>query len=328
MKVSSLWLLFCLQTALFPRKAQAFSSSTIVSPKSAATSLPWPFKDALHTPSSKRSSACPPLKYREHDGKDSDTTLIKLESRTPSIGYDVKKEIQATGSQSSRSTGLNEPLVKALLLNQGITIVAGTAVSALTLAVSDGCGSLGHFSDITQWANPSFALVSGANPFLLGALGAVPSIVIGSIVESSDKQAFANTNFSTIIMVMTLFGRRRAPPDEFLPPQARGTPFPSTTALDVALASVALATATAIAEETVFRSGVAGLLAHFNDERVFLALFGQAFLFGLGHISPKSDLMENGVVAGLQATNGLCFGVLYLLSGGNLLPCIVAQSFS
>lgn len=238
----------------------------------------------------------------------------------------MKKEVQQAGPQSSRTTGLNQPLVKALLLNQVITIVVGTVVAALTLAFSDGFGALGHFSEIAQWVEPNVGLFAGVNPFVLGAIGSIPSIVIGNFVENSDEQAFANTNFSTIIMVQTLFGRRRAPPDEFLPPQVRGKPFQSTKTLDVALVSAALATATAIAEEIVFRSNVPGLLSHFNNDNLLLALFGQAFLFGLGHISPKSDLKENAVVAGLQATNGLSFGLLYILSGGDLLACIVAHA--
>jgi len=36
--------------------------------------------------------------------------------------------------------------------------------------------------------------------------------------------------------------------------------------------------------------------------------------------------MENGIVIGLQVINGLLFGLLYLLNGGDLVPCIIAHA--
>ena len=258
-----------------------------------------------------------PLRYREHEDKDSDTTLIKLVSRTPSFGYNVKKEISQRKKQAG---GMNQGLVKALLLNQVFTLGVGTLITALTIGVE-------KMAQLSHWADSSgLGIYSDVNPVVLGVLGALPSIVIGSLVENSDKREFANTNFSTIIMVLTLFGRRNAPPDELRPPQLRGKPFPTSKTLDVMTISTILATATAIAEETIFRANVPGVIAYYNHNNVALALFGQAVLFGLGHVSPKSNMVENGIVVGFQAINGICFGLLYILSGGNLLACIIAHA--
>ncbi len=55
------------------------------------------------------------------------------------------------------------------------------------------------------------------------------------------------------------------------------------------------------------------------------ALLGQAILFAVVHISPRSTSGENKVVGGLQFANGLWYGLVYLMSGGDILPCIMAH---
>jgi membrane protease YdiL (CAAX protease family) len=159
----------------------------------------------------------------------------------------------------------------------------------------------------------------------LGAVGALPSILIGSLIEQSDKRKFANTNFSTIIMVMTIFGRRRAPPKELIPQQYRNLEFPTSSTFRVIYWSLVVAGATGFCEELVFRCEIPSLIAHYTGN-VALALFGQALLFGLGHFSPRSNLTENGIVMSLQAFNGLCFGLLYILTGGDNVTCIIAHA--
>jgi len=59
-----------------------------------------------------------------------------------------------------------------------------------------------------------------------------------------------------------------------------------------------------------------------------LACIGQAVVFGLGHVSPKASKEENSIVSGLQIVNGLWFGALYLMTGGDVVPCIVAHTVS
>jgi hypothetical protein len=81
-----------------------------------------------------------------------------------------------------------------------------------------------------------------------------------------------------------------------------------------------------LCEETVFRQQVPALIAHYTGNTLLLPLIGQAALFGLGHFSPRVSLMENGIVIGLQAVNGLVHGLLYVSTGGNIIPCIVAHA--
>lgn len=81
-----------------------------------------------------------------------------------------------------------------------------------------------------------------------------------------------------------------------------------------------------LCEETVFRQQVPALIAHYTGNTLLLPLIGQAALFGLGHASPRVSLMENGIVIGIQTINGLVHGLLYVSTGGNIIPCIVAHS--
>jgi len=264
------------------------------------------------------------LYYREHDASDTGTSLLKLDTRTPPIGYDVKEHIEP---QPLRKNGINIPVILALLANQAIVLVGVSGLSLLALFLTDGFSTLTQLPEVFHWAGSDKSLeLSVSYPQVLwGVAGALPSIFIGSQFEKSDKRAFANTNFSTILMVMTIFGRRNAPPKEFIPEQYRGITFPTSSTFRVAYWSLALACVTGFCEEFIFRCEIPSLITHYSDN-VALALFLQALLFGLGHASPRSNLTENGIVMSLQAVNGFCFGLLYILSGGDIVPCMIAHA--
>lgn len=142
----------------------------------------------------------------------------------------------------------------------------------------------------------------------------------------SHQRAFADVNFSTIVMSMTLFGRRTEPPADLVPEQLQGIQFPTTKTRDAAFQSLYLSLVTGLCEETVFRRQVAAMLTQITGGNVISALFQQAILFGLGHINPGSPPAENAIVVGLQIINGLGFGLIYILSGGDLVPCIIAHT--
>jgi hypothetical protein len=126
-------------------------------------------------------------------------------------------------------------------------------------------------------------------------------------------------------MTMTLFGRRKEPPDDFIPENYPIRPFPTTPSWDVAVQSLYLSVVTALCEETVFRRFLPAAIATSTGSTA-IALLGQAALFGLGHASAKSPKSENTIVVGLQFLNGLGNGLLYLLSGGDLVPCVVSHA--
>lgn len=74
---------------------------------------------------------------------------------------------------------------------------------------------------------------------------------------------------------------------------------------------------------------VPSLLHHYLDNGgsfLLLPLFGQAVLFALGHSQPRTGIQENAVVVALQLVNGIWFGLIYVLTGGDLVPCMVAHA--
>jgi hypothetical protein len=69
-------------------------------------------------------------------------------------------------------------------------------------------------------------------------------LAFSNTIENSDKPEYANVNFSTILMVMTLFGRRTAPPQDFIPKKFQGIPMVTTKTRDVFFQSFSLAVTT------------------------------------------------------------------------------------
>lgn len=62
---------------------------------------------------------------------------------------------------------------------------------------------------------------------------------------------------------------------------------------------------------------------------VFQTLIAQAFVFGICHSSRSISGGDNDLtVPSIQALNGLLLGSLYLLTNGDLFPCIIAHGVS
>jgi len=100
---------------------------------------------------------------------------------------------------------------------------------------------------------------------------------------------------------------------------------PETPMIHTLLFSAAIAMLTGICEEVVFRGLTPASIFYFSHSFA-LAFFGQAFLFGLRHVSPKVSQAENKVGIALQTTSGLWYGLLYILAGEDILPCIIAHA--
>lgn len=263
-----------------------------------------------------------PLHYRELDDDDDDTTMLKVQTRAPP-GFDMKDNLANRGTNSA----MNVPLIKALLLNQAFILLAVSIVLSATFLATDGFHGFAHVQEILHWGGKGgIDLTLSPLRLAIGVLGALPIIAFGNLIENSDNRAFANINFSTITMVLTLFGRRKVPPPDFIPKRLQGTTMSTTSTTDAMLQSVILASVTGICEEIIFRMEIPALLSHYFGGYPILPLIGQAFLFGFGHSQPSTGLAENIIVISLQITNGLLFGLLYLLSGYDLVPCIVAHA--
>lgn len=264
------------------------------------------------------------LWYRELEVDDADTdAMLQIETRAPP-GFDMKQNL---AQNRAKPTAMNTPLIRALLLNQVLIVFAASVATAGALLFNEGFGVFSNLSEILHWGGEGGVDLS-ITPMnlLIGVAGAIPIVLFGNLVENSDNRDFANINFSTITMTMTLFGRRKAPPDAFMPPELKGKPFPTSNTLDVMIQSFVLSAVTGICEETVFRMEIPALINHFFGGYPIIPLLGQAVWFGLGHANANSNLKENGIVVGLQLINGTWFGVLYLLTGGDIISCMVAHA--
>lgn len=267
------------------------------------------------------------LNYRYLDRKDGDSSFSSLRTRLPPTFQKAEVETVTPG-------GINKPLLMSLFFNQFLIL---TISLALTGAYVYGLNNQEFFNEgIFNWsgladapsADFSFATI---NPTSIGwgILGSVPTILISNALDKSADRKFALTNFSTIFMTMTLFGRRSdaAYGDQDLTKMDKIQPFIRT--LNVAFLAAAISLTTGIVEELVFR----GLVPHFLESTIFhdkilLAYVGQALLFAAGHTSPRVSLEENRTLGGIHLINGLWSGFIYLLSGGDLVPCIISHSVS
>lgn len=125
---------------------------------------------------------------------------------------------------------------------------------------------------------------------------------------------------------MTLFGRRA---HESTGAEIEMTDSanirPETPMMHALLFSTAIALLTGMSEEIIFRGMVPAAVFH-QTESVIAALLFQAVLFGVGHQSPQASRGENNVVGKMQTASGLWYGLVYLLAGGDILPCIIAHA--
>lgn len=214
-------------------------------------------------------------------------------------------------------SGVSMPLIRSICYNQvSMLMLSTTAVAALSLLTSwnsdgpdmsflhwNGGQGLHSISDLT------------AKPFQIieGMVAAAPLIGLERLLEDSDDQGAIQSGFATSNMVLSLFGRRRF---------EQGT---EGTAPEL-MASLALAIAlcSGLSEELVFRAYVPSAVFVLSNSAI-LALLSQAVMFALVHISPSANPRQNRVMGGLQFANGLWYGLLYLVTGGDVLPCIIAH---
>ena len=161
------------------------------------------------------------LWYRALDQNDDETTMLKTANRVP-VGFDMKK---ALAEQKGPTTAMNTPLIKALLANQGLILSLATAATYALLFFTAGgfSGPLSNMQDFVHWTGGPPSDMDLLTSIAVGVFGgAIPMLAFSNFIENSDNPAFANINFSTIIMCLTLFGRRQAPPQDLIPPELRG----------------------------------------------------------------------------------------------------------
>lgn len=212
-----------------------------------------------------RSNKKQPLFYRQLDEQDNDANLLKARSRAPP-GFNLKRQLSnqqlriQSKPKSKRVSGMNVRLIVALFINQFLILGLATAASAAALWCFRGPGFLSDLNQILHWegsvvsqTKSVFNLLPTADRVGKGLVGVVPMLAVANAIERSDKRIFHNINFSTISMCMTLFGRRKSPPKEFLPQSFQGRTFPTTSWKSALGVSALLSAVTGLCEEGVFR---------------------------------------------------------------------------
>lgn len=255
--------------------------------------------------------------FRYRDSKPSEQPLGSVNSAIPPS--EIKETPASTSSsdtnQEVQRSKQSMDLIHAIWLNQGAILLFGTALATVATFLSSGAVGLSSlhwnggsdFHSFFDWSLNEIRLLEGI-------LATIPMIALGTLVENSDRREASQVNFSTINMVISLFGRRRSSRD----PEA-------TNSSTVMILSGLIALSTGISEEMVFRGYIPTAIESVSHS-LPLALLGQAVLFALAHISPKSSPGENKVVGGLQLANGLWYGLVYAASGGDIVPCIIAHA--
>jgi membrane protease YdiL (CAAX protease family) len=270
------------------------------------------------------------LQYRAHDEEDDELSTHKLRTRASPV-FNKAAANQSTSDNAQKIGGINTNLVLSFILNQAVILAFASGLIAAYIFLS---GNQDFVSEgILNWSGftdaPSASLDFSLSPirFAQGALGAVPMILLSNKIDKSDNRKYAMANFSTVFMVMTLFGRRQSHLESDEKNLKMDMLEPITKTVDVALVAAGLSALTGFCEEVIFR----GFLPHVLKSKVCfgntaLACVGQAGLFGLGHTSPRTSLKDNQTLLNIQFLNGLWVGLLYMMVGGDVVPCMVAHA--
>jgi hypothetical protein len=224
---------------------------------------------------------------------------------------------------------VNLPLVKSMCLSQFRMFSVGFVLASLYLVWNTGAMDLHHihWNSAGLSANPQnyhSLLDWHATPVRLldGVLAAVPLIALGTMVEQSEHRPASHFNFSITNTVISLFGRRRKPNLNQVSTSSNVPPCSST--FQVTVFSLGLAAVSAISQELIYRGLLPAVLVSCSHS-VVTALLGQSLLFGLGQLRRTSSLQENAAFVFINAFNALWYGSVYLATGGDILPVILAH---
>ena len=245
-----------------------------------------------------------PLYYRDDDHQDVAAAPLQKS----------QYQQQQQGEQQPETSSIAVPLINSIWFNQVSLLLVATSV-ALVASFVNGQGldisglhwnGMQDFHSLFDWNPTLFRLAEGV-------LAAIPMVAVGCVLENSDDRDASQVNFSTTNMVISLFGRR----------QSRFEPSASAPS-QVMMLSAAIALSTGLSEELIFRGYIPSAIAGLTHS-VPLALVGQAILFACGHLSKDARPGENRLVGSQQLFNGLFQGMVYLVTGGDILPCIVSH---
>lgn len=254
-----------------------------------------------------------------------DRGVHKLHSSSPLYYQEARDEPAVVGNNPTianaatpvgdkESATLSIPLINYICANQALLLLFASSIAIIASFFGNNPFEISslHWNDVNDfhslfdWQLSSFRIISGI-------LASVPIIAMGRTVENSDNRDAARVNFATTNMVIGLFGRRKSAME------------PTASAFfQVMILSSLIAVASGVSEEIIFRLYIPTAVSTITHS-LPSALFGQAVLFAGGHLTKNAKLGENKINCSIQFLNGLWFGSVYLMTGGDILPCIVAH---
>lgn len=214
----------------------------------------------------------------------------------------------------SLSTTLSIPLINYICVNQTILFLVASSIALIASLFGDNpleisalhWNNIQDFHLLFDWQPSTFRLTEGI-------FAAIPLIGLGRLIETSDNRDASMMNFDTTNMVISLFGRRKS----VIEPTASAS-------FQVMVLSAMIAISSGISEEIIFRGYIPTAISS-TTHSLPLALFGQGALFAIGHLSKNAHPGENKMNASIQSLIGLWYGAVYLVTGGDILPCILAH---
>ena len=211
---------------------------------------------------------------------------------------------------------INLPMIQATCKSHVKLLTAGWTFLSLALLVSPSTnpldpsslhwnGDIATFHSLLDWDITPGRVIEGI-------LAAMPLVALSNVIGNSNHAELCPIHFTVTNTVISLFGRRHSE---------------GTNTMMVLLLSLGIGTVSALSEELIFRGLLPTTLVAYSHS-VELALIAQACLFGLGQVRRKSSLIENGTFSIMQSLNGLWYGTVYLATGGDILPVLVAHLLS
>ncbi len=256
------------------------------------------------TRGSSKLHSTPPLYYQEGSEE--------LQAQSTNVGNTRIASQSPTDSVQPASISL--PIINYICTNQALLLLfASSAAIAVSFFSNDPfqLSSL-HWNNAQEFHSlldlqPSFFRV------ITGIFATIPVIATSRAIETSDNRDASRVKFATTNMVISLFGRRKS--------ELEPTASPS---FQVMILSALIAISSGISEEIIFRGYIATAIFAMTNS-LSSALFGQAVLFAVGHLSKDAEPGENMLNWSFQLFNGLWYAAVYQMTGGDILPCIIAH---
>lgn len=210
---------------------------------------------------------------------------------------------------------LSMPLIQYICANQAMLLLIASSVTMAASFFGDSPMEMlslhwnggQAFHSLFDWQPSSVRAMEGI-------LASLPLIGVGQLIERSDNTDASRFNFATTNMVISLFGRRESELD-----------LAAAKSSQVMGLSALIGISSGISEEMIFRGYIPAAIAALTHSPL-MALFGQAALFAVGHLSKDAQPGENKMNVSFQFLIGLWYGTVYLAAGGDILPCILAHA--